>query len=186
MPASKIQQVLTAQRRKALVEMRLAGKTFEEIAEELNYSSRQAASRDLCRILDLAVTEETATAETYREVELQRLDQELQRLDALYDSVVEVLEREHITVSNGRIIEVDGVAVPDDAPVLQATDRLLRIEDARRRNSERRAKLLGLDAPQAVEVSLNDLDRAIAETEQRVADARSAAGQAAPAEGTEG
>jgi len=41
----------------------------------------------------------------------------------------------------------------DDAPVLQAIDRLVKIEDARRRNSERRAKLNGLDMPVKAEVT---------------------------------
>lgn len=183
MPASRVQQILAAQRRKRLVEMRLGGASFEEIAEELGYASRQAASKDFCRVLEKAIAEESASAEVYRETEVLRLEQELQRLDALYDSVVEVMEREHITVSNGRIIEVGGEPVPDDAPVLQAVDRLLRIEEARRRNAERRAKLLGLDAPQAMEVTLNDLDRLIDEAERRLADAESQTGQAPPAEG---
>ncbi|WP_093803877.1 hypothetical protein [Streptomyces sp. Wb2n-11] len=41
----------------------------------------------------------------------------------------------------------------DDAPVLQAIDRLVKIDDARRRNGERRAKLNGLDMPVKTEVS---------------------------------
>lgn len=191
MPASRVQQVLAAQRRKRLIEMRLANISFEEIAEELDYASRQAASKDFCRVLEKAISEESASAEVYREMELLRLEQELQRLDALYDSVLEVMERQHITVSNGRVVSLkddDGIEtpVPDDAPVLQAADRLLKIEDARRRNGERRAKLLGLDAPQALEVSINDLDRAIAEAERRLAAAESQAGQAPETEGPEG
>lgn len=191
MPASKVQQVLAAQRRKRLIDMRLANKPFEEIAAELGYASRQAASKDFCRVLEKAIAEEATSAEVYREMELLRLEQELQRLDALYDDILTVMERDHITVSNGRVVSLrneDGleVPVPDDAPVLQAADRLLRIEDARRRNGERRAKLLGLDAPQTLEVSINDLDRAIADTERRLAAAESQAGQAAASEGAEG
>lgn len=186
MPASRIQRVLTAQRRARLVEMRAAGASFEDIAQELNYASRQAASRDMTRVLEIAIAEAATSAEAHRELEITRLDQELQRLDALYESVLDVMEREHVTVSNGRVVELSGTPVPDDAPVLAAVDRLLKIEEARRRNGERRAKLLGLEAPQTMEVTLNDLDRAIADAEQRLAAAESQAGQAAPAEGPEG
>jgi hypothetical protein len=79
------------------------------------------------------------------------------RLDALWVQATKVMTSEHITVSNGRIIEVEGVPLKDDGPVLSAIDRLLKF-------MERRAKLLGLDSPSKVEVMTVDaIDRAIAE-----------------------
>jgi hypothetical protein len=71
---------------------------------------------------------------------------ELERLDHLYQAALAVLEAQHITVSNGRVIELDGVPLPDDGPVLQAIDRLVRISESRR-------KLLGLDQPVKAQVS---------------------------------
>ena len=63
----------------------------------------------------------------------------------------------------------------DDGPVLQAVDRLLKIAD-------RRAKLLGLDAPKRVEVSdgTPDLDAAVRELEAELT--RRADGQPVPDE----
>lgn len=68
----------------------------------------------------------------------------------MYAAAMEVLEREHVTVSNGRVVSLDdGTPLPDDGPVLQAIDRLLRIQ-------ERRARLLGLDAPVKRDLTLTD------------------------------
>jgi hypothetical protein len=68
-----------------------------------------------------------------------------------------VLERNHVTVSHGRIIRGENEEpLLDDGPVLTAIDRLLKIQ-------ERRAKLLGLDAPARHEVvTLDALDTEIA------------------------
>ncbi|WP_336156657.1 helix-turn-helix domain-containing protein [Amycolatopsis sp. VC5-11] len=77
-------------------------------------------------------------AAEYRKVQLERLGE-------MRQAALAVLERYHVTVSNGRVVELDGVPVEDDAPQLAAIDRLLRIE-------ERIAKLLGLDAPTRAEV----------------------------------
>ena len=73
---------------------------------------------------------------------------ELERLDRLYEAAVGVLERHHVTVSQGRVVQLDGEPLPDDGPVLQAIDRLLKLQ-------ERRARLLGLDAAQKLDVSGN-------------------------------
>jgi hypothetical protein len=87
---------------------------------------------------------------------------ELDGLDMMTRAVIEVLEGQHYVVSDGRIVYVGEKGDPDrrelldDGPVLQAVDRLLKISD-------RRAKLLGLDAPKRVEVSdtTPDLDAAV-------------------------
>lgn len=92
---------------------------------------------------------------------------ELERLDRLYEAAVRVLERDHITVSQGRIIrtrvlddngnpiilDYDGDGKPiykeqdllDDGPTLKAVETLLKIQ-------ARRAALLGLDAPVKADV----------------------------------
>src|SRR5690606_2199134 len=61
----------------------------------------------------------------------------------------------HILVNNGRVILDPDTEQPmeDDAIVLQAIDRLVKIEDARRRNAERRAKLNGYDMPLQTEIT---------------------------------
>ena len=121
----------TAERDAAAARMRADSRTYADIAAQLGYASEGAAHDGVARALAAAV-QEPAT-------ELRQL--ELDRLDRMYQAVLGVLEREHVTVSNGRIVRgEDDKAILDDGPVLNAVDRLLRIQ-------ERRAKLLGLDAP---------------------------------------
>lgn len=54
--------------------MRLAGASYQQIADELGYTSRGAACQDISRALEQAVAEQTRSVESYREEELQRLD----------------------------------------------------------------------------------------------------------------
>ncbi|MCZ4509970.1 hypothetical protein O3Q52_17545 [Streptomyces sp. ActVer] len=132
------------------------GWTDGMIAKELNYPSTSAA-RD-GRKKALAEIQQAPAAEIIA-LEVRKLDMELVRLEQLERDVRKVLERAHVTVSHGKVITTanpdTGVEEPllDDGPVLQAADRLVKIEDARRRNAERRAKLLGLDAEQKVSVA---------------------------------
>lgn len=74
MPSSKAQQADTADRRKKLIAMRQAGIDFDTIAERLGYASRQAASKDMCRILETNLAGERAEIETLRAQEGERLD----------------------------------------------------------------------------------------------------------------
>jgi hypothetical protein len=131
--------------------MRMSGATFQQIADALGYKSRGAACQDIGRALEAAVAEQTRSVEAYRE-------EELQRLDLLLAEAWAILKREHVAVSHGRIVvdEETGEKVRDDGPVLQAIDRILKIQ-------ERRAKFLGLDAPTKIEaITLDALDAEIA------------------------
>lgn len=149
MPASKAQRAATAKRRSEAVALRLTGLDYETIAQRLGYASRGAAYTDITRSLEASIAEQRRNTETMREEELRRLDQLL--LEAWG-----VLKREHITVSHGRIIRGDdNQPIPDDSQVLQAIDRILKIQ-------ERRAKYLGLDAPTRQVVSLDAIDDEIA------------------------
>lgn len=130
----------TAQRDAEACRLRTLGHTYDQIAAELGYRNRALAWRAVQRALYATVAEPAA--------EVRAL--ELARLDKMTLAAWEVLERRHVTVSGGKVITVvddHGVEHPldDDGPVLQAIDRLLRIQ-------ERRARLLGLDAPTRTEV----------------------------------
>jgi hypothetical protein len=162
-------RIATAQRRADALQMRKDGKFFHEIAAELKYCSASAAAQDVQRALLLVVTEPAA--------EVRAL--ELMRLDELWVKAAEVLNRQHVTVSNGRIVRTEtGEPLLDDAPVLAAIDRLLKIQ-------ERRAKLLGLDAPTKVEVlTIDAIDAAIRDAEAELA-RRAAATEALQAAGPE-
>jgi hypothetical protein len=127
--------------------MRADGHTYQKIADALGFSHRDLARRSVERALTAIVRE---PADELRQLEMIRLD-------ALWMQAAKVMTSEHLTVNQGRIIEgPDGLPLKDDAPVLSAIDRLLKI-------MERRAKLVGLDAASKVEVlSAEMLDREIA------------------------
>jgi hypothetical protein len=85
----------------------------------------------------------------------ERRSTELKNLEDMERIAWQVLERSHVVVQLGKVVKmvVDGVAhpIPDDAPILSAIDRLLKIQ-------ERRAHLMGIDAParRSVEVITKD------------------------------
>jgi len=74
--------------------------------------------------------------------------EESEKLDTLDAIVDDILDREHITVNNGRVIFEPGTerALRDDDPIMRAVQTKLRI-------AERRAKLMGLDAKAEAEVT---------------------------------
>ena len=130
----------TAERDAEACRLRRDGCTYDHIARELGYADRGEAHKAVQRAL-VAIVQEAA--EEVRAVELDRLDM-------LWRAGLKVLRAKHVTVQNGKVVMLDGEPLSDDAPVLNAIDRLLRI-------MERRAKLLGLDAPKRVEVLTMDI-----------------------------
>lgn len=129
---------------------RARGLSYREIAAEMDMSVssvHDAVKRALAEVI-------TEPAEEALAFELERLDAELVRLDDLYRKVEEVLGREHVTVSQGKVVTMEGgETVPDDDWILKAVDRLVKIDESRRRNGESRRRLLGLDQPAKTQVS---------------------------------
>jgi hypothetical protein len=138
--------------------LRARGRTFEAIAREMRYSSRAKAYE--------AVMRAYADIPYEGAEEARRLD--LERIDRLIEHAWAVMEREHLTVSNGRVVgkrtgwerdevtgevlhDADGAPIPqyedilDDGPALAAIREL-------RGLLERRAKMIGYDAPTRHEV----------------------------------
>lgn len=162
--------ISAAERRAKVIEMRRARKTFDEIGTELGITRQRA----------FTIYREALAAIPAAQLDEHRAE-ELQQLDYLSSKAFEVLERRHVTVSNGRVIYLDDEADPleDDGPVLDAIKTLLRIQ-------ERKAKLLGLDAPARHEVmTLDSLDAQIAELTSALAGGVEVA-EAAADPGTEG
>ncbi len=143
MPASKAKQTLVAERRRAAVQLRIAGHSWDAIARQLGYDSKASAYTDVRRALEKAVTKLAIPLEAHRQLELDRLDA---MQNALWPAAL------------------DGET--------KAIDTALRLMD-------RRARLLGLDAPQRHELTLEALDAALIEVEQQLAVARSEAADAA-------
>ncbi|MFD3802634.1 hypothetical protein ACFWTC_03175 [Streptomyces sp. NPDC058619] len=141
-----------AEKRAHAARLRAMGWSYERIAKEVGYACRGSAYNAVKQVLE----------ETVREAgdELRQLERE--RLDRMSEAAWEVLERQHVVVSNGRVVDLNGAPLPDDAPVLQAIDRLLRISESRR-------KLVGLDAPSKVSVEADQIGSEIAQILDRIA-----------------
>lgn len=129
-----------AERRVQALKLRIAGASYRVIGEQLGVSGKTAWEDVHHALAELAELEEALTKE-YRALELARLDD--WTLDA-----ARILKTTHPLVSGGKVLSgftESGkvIGLTDEGPKLQAIDRLLRI-------SERRARLLGLDAPSKV------------------------------------
>lgn len=123
----------TAARDAEACRLRAQNLTYQQIADQLGFASKGAAYDAVQRTLRETVQE---PAEELRQLELMQLDE-------LARAARNVLEGTHYVVSHGKVVRHDGgegEPLVDDAPVLQAIDRLLKIQ-------ERRSKLLGLDIP---------------------------------------
>jgi len=139
------------ERARRALDMRVTGMTFSQIGEALGVD-RTTAFRYVNNALEECAKENVDKAGELRALELQRLDK-LQR------ATERILATNHVYVSQGGKIVYDGdVKLTDDDPTMKAVGTLLRI-------MERRAKLLGLDAPQkletksTVEVKAHDLSK---------------------------
>lgn len=138
----------SAERDREACRLRSRGLTYQAISDRLGYGGEPNARRAVQACL-VAIQIEGAE-------ELRRL--QLDQLDYLTVQALNVLESAHYTTTQaGRVAtDADGRPLVDHGPVLAAIDRLLRIQ-------ERRAKLMGLDAPQRTEViSLDAIDAEIA------------------------
>lgn len=133
---------------------RAEGWTYQRIANEVGFCDPSSAHKAVQRALKAVVRDANDTAAHL----------ELNSLDEMAREAWAVLQRTHVVVSQGRVVQLNGAPVPDDGPVLAAIDRLLKIQ-------ERRAKLLGLDAPtrSRVEViSESAVDEAIRQLEAQI------------------
>jgi predicted DNA-binding protein (UPF0251 family) len=105
-----------------VVDLKRAGLSFQQIADELEIS-KSAAHRAFQRArkrLHEATSEDVAewVAEQVGRIQLER------------EAVMDVLEARHVHVSNGVLVrDQDGKPILDDAPVLQAVDRLVKLDD---------------------------------------------------------
>jgi hypothetical protein len=178
------ERALIAERRTRVLAMRVEQRPYTEIAAALGISE-QLARTDYARAVEARRTELDSTRAVAVAIEQAKLD-------AVEQAAWKVLRARHITVQQGKIVgkfagfalvpdtgEVfyndDGKPIPlfeeieDDAPVLQAIDRILKIAD-------RRAKLTGLDAPTKVDVS----DERRAEIEKYAAELAAGLGDVDP------
>lgn len=143
MPASASKQAEVAARRQRALQLRAAGFTYQAISAELGYRHPGNAAQDVTR----ALTDRKAALDGQRDLFTVL---ELERLDALERAVQTVMRQ--------------ASAEGEKSLVLRAADRLVRV-------SERRAKLLGLDAgpAQGEVVEVSPLDELRARRERKFA-----------------
>lgn len=120
----------TAARDGEACRLRTTGMTYAQVAAQLGYHDASHARQGVERAMTATLSE---PAEALRHLELLKLDQ-------MSAPAWAILDAPHPLVSAGRVMAWDGEPLRDPQPVLAAVDRLLRI-------SERRCRLLGLDAP---------------------------------------
>lgn len=119
------------------------GLTYQEIADHFGLSHRSNAMGAVNRGLrDVAAPAKGARNRRDRELEF------------LWESALEILNNHHVVVSNGKVIEIDGVPLRDDSPRLQAIDQLRKINESRR-------KLDGVDAPSRLSIDAQQLGEEI-------------------------
>ena len=152
----------TARRDADAAALRGKGRTFEQIASELGYASRAKAYE--------AVQRAFASVPYEQVEEAKRLD--LERIDRMIEFCTGVMEREHLTVSQGRVVgkrvgwekdEVTGEVLhdADGAPIpctrtYSTTARGWRPSGRSAGLLERRAKMTGYDAPARARIEIVD------------------------------
>lgn len=124
-------------RRIELVKLRSRKRPWAEIAADLGYSSADHAAKDFQRACEYRTRELRESIDSLRTAEMEHLE-ELRR------HAMGVLERTHPALFQGDVIRIDGEALIDDGPTLNAIATLLKVSESYRR-------LLGMDAPAKVE-----------------------------------
>lgn len=168
-----VPSIRTAERRAKAAQLRIEGYTPAQIAAmpELGFADARAVREAIRIVRDEAIRE---PGEELIRIELERLDAQLVRLNGLEVKARKVLEAHHIVVNNGRVIHHPDTGQPmeDDAPILQAIDRLVKIEDARNRNAERRAKLTGIEAAVKVDATVHEVSQQDLELQEMLREAK--------------
>lgn len=117
--------------------MRNKGATFKEIGEHFGVVVSAAYNMVTRAWADLPIAETVELVAT-----------ELAKLDLLEARYYEIMEKHHAYISaSGKVaVGFDGEVIEDDGPVMAAMAGLLKVSD-------RRAKLLGLNAPTRTELT---------------------------------
>jgi hypothetical protein len=111
--------------------------SYQQIADAVGYNNKSDAWRAIQRCREAVI----------REAGAELVAAEAAHLDDLFVAALEILEREHPTVSHGHIVrDDDGQPIPDDGPRLAAIREMREIRKSYRR-------LFGVDQPAKVEHS---------------------------------
>lgn len=177
-PYKRVNKAVRAEKATLVFDLKLQGHSFHAIeaitsdpdgptgGERIPWTTaRDLVKKEAARRVDPKV-------DAWRALVIERLEATHARLDRLENAALKVLERHHITVNNGRVITVDGEPLLDDAPVLAAIDRLVKIEAERLRNGEALRRLLGLDMPVKVDATVHETTQQDLELQEMIRTAK--------------
>ncbi|MEU6397865.1 hypothetical protein ABZ867_12895 [Streptomyces cinnamoneus] len=135
---NRFEYTLSAAERDAkAAELRAEGWSYRAIADELGYYDRSHVWRQL----------QLAKKRVLKEPVENLISVEMQQLDALYVAALEILEKEHVAISQGKVMkDDDGNPILDDGPRLAAIREMRMLRESFR-------KLYGLDAEKKVNIS---------------------------------
>lgn len=170
------------ERRLKAIEMKRRAMPWEYIAGQLGYLTAQHAAADVLGALERRRKESARQLDAYVQLELEKLD-------TLERAMYKIMQRKHILVQQGKVMINPDTheLIEDDAPHMQAVDRIVKI-------MERRAKMLGLDSAMKLDMRVSDetnakIEELLASYQKELDDPRrleilAPAGEASPAEKT--
>jgi len=146
--ARRGKQETLIERNTLIWQMRLKNKTQREIADMFGITQQQVSAI----LTEMINDRKEEASDAVRQFEVGKLDE-------LEAAMLAILRREHVTIQGGKLVrestvdadgkELLGAPYLDDGPAMAAADRLLKI-------AQRRAALLGLDAPTKIEQTSYD------------------------------
>lgn len=136
----------------------LNGWTYQQIADALQVNNKATAFRAVER--GLHARREATEVNTRKVRAIQRA-----RLERAHEAAMAVLEAEHITVSNGRVVLLGGEPVKDYDPILRTLDRIVKISESIRR-------LDGIDAPVKVDATVTEVTQQDIELQEMIREAK--------------
>lgn len=146
------------QRDRMILDLRSQGLPLVDIAKVTGISVGRVSQI----VTEMIASLPKADVETYRK-------KELFQLDVMEERMLEIIKRRDVKVSaSGKIVFGEDGALPDDAQSMAAAQNLLKIQD-------RRAKLLGLDAPTRIDTTVNDVTAFSPEMTEKLEAARAKA-----------
>lgn len=131
--------------------------TYQQIAERVGYQNKATAWRAIQRCREAVV--QAAGEELFAA--------EAAHLDDLFVAALEILERDHVTVSHGKIItDEHGEPLLDDGPKLSAIREMRMLRESFR-------KLYGLDRPIKVDATVHEVTQQDLELQEMLREAKS-------------
>ena len=132
--------------------------TYQQIADTVGYGHKADAWRAIqqCR------------QAVKREAGAKLIESEAQQLDDLFIAALEILERDHVMVSHGKVITgEDGLPLLDDGPKLAAIREMRALRESYRR-------LYGIDQPVKVDATVHEVTQQDLELQEMLREAKAA------------